>query len=148
MQNFQIEVLPNHNPHMIRYKPEDQQRDVYADCVIFADAGFVRELIWRCTKRDLLDRAIGFLLEDVGRKFDRRVVTALANYIDNRGSRDSWKSFGEQSEAAEWGDGDARARSGRYLCIRHWQYRWLRPIAPENTRRDLRLRVGKSSVSI
>jgi len=49
MQNFQIEVLPNHNPHMIRIKPEDQQRDVYADCVIFADAGFVRELIWRCT---------------------------------------------------------------------------------------------------
>ena len=49
MQNFQIEVLPNHNPHMIRIKPEDQQRAVYADCVIFADAGFVSELIWRCT---------------------------------------------------------------------------------------------------
>ncbi len=49
MQNFQIEVLPNHNPHMVRIKPEDQQRDVYADCVILADAGFVRELIWRCT---------------------------------------------------------------------------------------------------
>ncbi|MEC8773362.1 MAG: hypothetical protein VXX79_00760, partial [Pseudomonadota bacterium] len=92
MQNFQIAVLPNHNPHIIRIKPEDQQRAIYADCVIFADAGFVSELIWRCTKRDLLNRAIGFLLEDVGRKFDRRVVTALANYIENRGSRDSWKS--------------------------------------------------------
>ena len=48
MHNFQIEVLQNHNPHMIRIKPEDQQRDLFADCVIFADAGFVHELIWRC----------------------------------------------------------------------------------------------------
>ena len=48
MRNFQIEVLQNHNPHMIWIKPEDQQRDVFADCVIFADAGFVHELIWRC----------------------------------------------------------------------------------------------------
>lgn len=47
------------------------------------------------------DKAIGFLMEDVGRKFDRRVVTALANYIDNRGGRDAWKSFGETPEAAE-----------------------------------------------
>ena len=42
------------------------------------------------------------MLEDVGRKFDRRVVTALANYIDDRGSREPLKSFGEQPEAAEW----------------------------------------------
>ncbi|MEC8137456.1 MAG: hypothetical protein VYD85_19190 [Pseudomonadota bacterium] len=40
------------------------------------------------------------MLEDVGRKFDRRVVTVLANYIDTRGSREFWKSFGEQPEAA------------------------------------------------
>ena len=42
------------------------------------------------------------MLEDVGRKFDRRVVTALANYSDNRGIRESWKSFSEQPVAAEW----------------------------------------------
>ena len=47
------------------------------------------------------DKAIGFLMEDVGRKFDRRVVTALANYIDNRGGRESWQSYGERPEAAE-----------------------------------------------
>ena len=38
MRNYQIEVLQNHNPHMIRIKPEDQQIDLFANCVIFADA--------------------------------------------------------------------------------------------------------------
>lgn len=47
------------------------------------------------------DKAIGFLMEDVGRKFDRRVVTALANYIDNRGGREAWRSYGERPEASD-----------------------------------------------
>ena len=28
MRNYQIEVLQNHNPHMIRIKPEDQQMNL------------------------------------------------------------------------------------------------------------------------
>jgi len=67
----------------------------------FANAfvGMVSARSWRQGMD--FDKAIGFLMEDVGRKFDRRVVTALANYIDNRGGRDAWKSFGETPEAAE-----------------------------------------------
>ena len=47
------------------------------------------------------DKAIGFLMEDVGSKFDRRVVTALANYIDNRGGREAWRSYGERPETSD-----------------------------------------------
>ena len=40
------------------------------------------------------DRAIGILLEEVGKAFDRRAVSALVNYLENRGGREEWKSFG------------------------------------------------------
>lgn len=40
------------------------------------------------------DRAIDILQKDSGRIFDRRAVTALVNYIENRGGRSEWASFG------------------------------------------------------
>ncbi len=45
------------------------------------------------------DKAIDILFKDAGTKFDRRVVTALANYVDNRGGREAWRAFGEAPEA-------------------------------------------------
>lgn len=40
------------------------------------------------------DRAIGILLEESGKTFDRRAVSALVNYLENRGGRGEWASFG------------------------------------------------------
>jgi len=37
-----------------------------------------------------IDRAVGAILEQVGKAFDRRVVVALINYLDNRGGRAQW----------------------------------------------------------
>ena len=41
------------------------------------------------------DRAVGILLEESGKAFDRRAVSALVNYLENRGGREEWESFGE-----------------------------------------------------
>lgn len=40
------------------------------------------------------DRAIGIMLEESGKAFDRRAVSALVNYLENRGGRDEWQSYG------------------------------------------------------
>ena len=40
------------------------------------------------------DRAIGILLEESGKAFDRRAVSALVNYLEHRGGREEWESFG------------------------------------------------------
>ena len=40
------------------------------------------------------DRAMGILVEESGKAFDRRAVSALVNYLENRGGRDEWESFG------------------------------------------------------
>lgn len=40
------------------------------------------------------DRAIGILTEESGKAFDRRAVSGLVNYLENRGGRDEWASFG------------------------------------------------------
>ena len=37
-----------------------------------------------------IDRAVAAILEQVGKAFDRRVVVALINYLDNRGGRAQW----------------------------------------------------------
>jgi PAS domain S-box-containing protein len=37
-----------------------------------------------------IDRAVGAILDQVGKAFDRRVVVALINYLDNRGGRAEW----------------------------------------------------------
>ena len=42
-----------------------------------------------------IDEAVNTLMKETGQKFDRRAISALANYIDNRQGRDEWRSFGE-----------------------------------------------------
>jgi HD-GYP domain-containing protein (c-di-GMP phosphodiesterase class II) len=37
-----------------------------------------------------IDEAIATLFAGVGKTFDRAVVAALVNYMDNRGGRDRW----------------------------------------------------------
>jgi len=37
-----------------------------------------------------IDRAVSAILDQVGKAFDRRVVVALINYLDNRGGRAQW----------------------------------------------------------
>ncbi|NKB55830.1 MAG: PAS domain-containing protein [Alphaproteobacteria bacterium] len=46
------------------------------------------------------DRAIDILLEESGKAFDRRAVSALVNYLENRGGREAWASFGAPSSGA------------------------------------------------
>lgn len=46
------------------------------------------------------DRAINILLEESGKAFDRRAVSALVNYLENRGGRAEWMSFGAPSANA------------------------------------------------
>ena len=46
-----------------------------------------------------IDDAVNTLMQESGKKFDRRVISALANYIDNRAGREEWKSFGEAPAA-------------------------------------------------
>lgn len=43
-----------------------------------------------------LDRAVDAMLSQVGKAFDRRVVAALINYLDNRGGRAQWAA-GDQT---------------------------------------------------
>ncbi len=48
-----------------------------------------------------LDHAANALLEDAGGIFDRRVVSALLNHIENRGGRAKWAHFGARPESDE-----------------------------------------------
>ena len=47
-----------------------------------------------------IDRAVDSLLAQVGKAFDRRVVAALVNYLDNRGGRTRWVNLDQPSGAA------------------------------------------------
>jgi HD-GYP domain-containing protein (c-di-GMP phosphodiesterase class II) len=42
--------------------------------------------------------AVKNLLEDSDVRYDRRMVSALINYLENRGGRESWKYFSENVE--------------------------------------------------
>ncbi|MFQ5765274.1 MAG: HD domain-containing phosphohydrolase, partial [Rhodospirillales bacterium] len=44
-------------------------------------------------------KAADILLEETGTKLDRRAVTALVNYLENRGGNRRWAHFGEAPEA-------------------------------------------------
>lgn len=59
-----------------------------------AFVGMVSARAWRDGMA--FDQAIDLLLQDGNKKFDRRVVVALANYLDNHGGRDEWRHFGER----------------------------------------------------
>lgn len=43
--------------------------------------------------------AVKYLLEDADVRFDRRMVSALINYLENRGGRENWKYFSEYKDA-------------------------------------------------
>jgi HD-GYP domain-containing protein (c-di-GMP phosphodiesterase class II) len=58
-----------------------------------AFVGMVSARAWRSGMS--FDKALDILLGDSNKKFDRSVVVALANYLDNRGGRDEWRSFGD-----------------------------------------------------
>lgn len=64
-----------------------------------AFVGMVSARAWRDGMD--FDKAVELLIQDAGKKFDRRVVVALANHLDNRGGRDEWKEFGVRPKAAE-----------------------------------------------
>lgn len=55
--------------------------------------GMVSARAWRSGMS--FDKALDILLADSNKKFDRAVVVALANYLDNRGGRKEWRSYGE-----------------------------------------------------
>jgi PAS domain S-box-containing protein len=62
-----------------------------------AFVGMVSARAWR--EGMPFDKALDILLQDGNKKFDRKVVVALANYLDNRGGREEWISFGERLDA-------------------------------------------------
>ncbi len=47
------------------------------------------------------DRAMAILQQETGQAFDRRAVTALINYIENRDGRTEWASFGDPVTTVE-----------------------------------------------
>ncbi|WP_420724345.1 MULTISPECIES: HD domain-containing phosphohydrolase [unclassified Hwanghaeella] len=58
-----------------------------------AFVGMVSARAWRSGMS--VDKALDILLADGNKKYDRAVVVALANYLDNRGGREEWASYGE-----------------------------------------------------
>ena len=57
-----------------------------------AFVGMVSARSWRPGMN--FDKAVDILLSEVGKSFDRKVVTALANHLDNSGGREKWRSYG------------------------------------------------------
>jgi len=49
------------------------------------------------------DKATSILMEDAGTRYDRKPVSALINYLDNRGGREKWQHFSNplETEAAK-----------------------------------------------
>lgn len=72
---------------------------VTARIVAVANAfvGMVSARAWRSGMS--FDKATDILISETGKKYDRAVVMALANYLDNRGGRDDWRDFGEPPES-------------------------------------------------
>lgn len=63
-----------------------------------AFVGLVSARAWRAGTP--FDKAIDILLSDSGKRFDRSVVVALANLLDNRGARARWADFADAPDAA------------------------------------------------
>ncbi|MEQ8602199.1 MAG: HD domain-containing phosphohydrolase [Marivibrio sp.] len=75
-----------------------EQIEVTARIAAAANAfvGMVSARAWRSGMD--FDKAVDILLQEGNKKFDRSVVVALANVLDNRGGRDKWADFGEPPE--------------------------------------------------
>jgi response regulator RpfG family c-di-GMP phosphodiesterase len=67
---------------------------VTARVVAVANAfvGMVSARSWRPGMN--FDKSVDILLSEVGKSFDRKVVTALANHLDNSGGREKWRRYG------------------------------------------------------
>lgn len=61
-----------------------------------AFVGMVSARAWRAGMD--FDKAVDILLQEGNKKFDRAVVVALANVLDNRGGREKWADFGEMPD--------------------------------------------------
>lgn len=61
-----------------------------------AFVGMVSARAWRSGMD--FDKAVDILLQEGNKKFDRAVVVALANVLDNRGGRTDWDDFGDLPE--------------------------------------------------
>ena len=69
--------------------------------VVAVANAFVGMISPRAHRKGLdFDAAIETLRNETGSAYDARVVSALINYLDNRGGRKSWKDFHTQSPAA------------------------------------------------
>ena len=74
-----------------------QGREVLCStCVLAVANAFVAMASPRAHRRAMTFEQISIvLMEQAGSKFDRRVVSALLNYVDNRGGSARWKHFQE-----------------------------------------------------
>lgn len=45
--------------------------------------------------------AVRNLLEDADTRFDRKTVSALINYLENRGGREEWRYFADKPSIAD-----------------------------------------------
>jgi PAS domain S-box-containing protein len=75
---------------------EDIQLGARIVAVANAFVGMVSARAYRAAMP--IEDACNTLMEQAGTVFDRRPVSALTNYVDNRGGREQWASFGEPPE--------------------------------------------------
>lgn len=45
-----------------------------------------------------MNKAVAFLMEDADTRYDRKPISALINYLDNRGGREKWAHFSDSPE--------------------------------------------------
>ena len=79
-------------------KGEDIEAGARIVAVANAFVGMVSARAWRDAMA--FDKACDVLMDDSGTTFDRRPVTALNNFIENRGGRDKWRHFGDKPAEA------------------------------------------------
>ena len=64
-----------------------------------AFAGMTSARAWRDAMA--FDQAYSILMSEADAKFDRRAVSALINYIENRGGREAWRHFADRPAAPD-----------------------------------------------
>ena len=89
------QLLENYDGSGVPNGLEGDDISITARVVAAANAfvGMVSARSWRPGMN--IDDAVNTLMQETGKKFDRRAISALANYIDNRAGREEWRSFGE-----------------------------------------------------
>ncbi len=89
------QLLKNYDGSGVPNGLEGDDISITARVVAAANAfvGMVSARSWRPGMN--IDDAVNTLMQETGKKFDRRAISALANYIENRAGREEWRSFGE-----------------------------------------------------